>query len=354
MPRSHSELQAFSKSLDRGNFSSGFGTESYVASVPSTTHDVQLQMTDEGFDQSLSLWTLRRTIHGPSVLYDGQSGSKVTEQFAISKEIQIARGIWPLLSRGRHGDRRLVDGLQSTERHASAQRPCLSRAVHERGLRRDGVRRELPNFSANITPIPPAAVSFTSGRGIRYVAERSPSDGSWGSRRLGALQRRRAVGCHLCLLGPASTGDRHRFDRAGGDLRASLHGLRRGHGGAARDRRPRAILGTFPKPPAPTVQPTPPWVGEPNPPTGVPDTSTSSSGLPIGVAVAVLALVVGAILLVRRKLGSTPEEEPAEPDVAPRRRVVAPVGSPTPKPLLHVDFLGPVSVIPAHSWLTEF
>ena len=71
------------------NAATGTGTESYVASVSNATHDVELSMTDAGYAQSFSLWSLTRDPGAPSVLYDDPTGSNVTEQLGITKPVTL-------------------------------------------------------------------------------------------------------------------------------------------------------------------------------------------------------------------------------------------------------------------------
>jgi hypothetical protein len=137
---------------------------------------------------------------------------------------------------------------------------------------------------------------------------------------------------------------------------------------------------SFPAPPKPAVQPTPPWVGKPNPPTltassggGKSGTSSSSGGgLPIWLAAVALVVVAGGAELYRRsrKKSATSRASDAGPaeDMSAMPFVVA---DPTPasdRPqdptvgvvatndasVLRVDIIGAVRIAPVTMPADEF
>ena len=106
---------------------------------------------------------------------------------------------------------------------------------------------------------------------------------------------------------------------------------------------PATLALSFPAPVAEAAQRTPPWVGQPDPPTAVassapgshgPDGSSGSHGFPIWAAIVILLVVAAGVVLVERRRRSghlaaaapgaaVPMHPPGRP--APRRRPAAPV-----------------------------
>jgi hypothetical protein len=115
----------------------------------------------------------------------------------------------------------------------------------------------------------------------------------------------------------------------------------------------------FPSAPVAAHQPAPPWYGEPSPPTGLPsESSGAASGLPVGGAVLVLALLIAVILVLRRRLGTEREDESGDAESVPASQPVevVPMSAvvPSSESAMRVEFLGSVRVIPVSEPLSEF
>jgi hypothetical protein len=338
------------------NAATGTGTESYVASVPNTTHDVELSMTDTGYTQSLSLWSLTRAPGAPAVLYDDPTSSSVTEQLGITKPVSL---------REPSGTTHPVDVFVASAMLA-AFKPASTDVTAPQGhaylvlaMAANSTNAELnaSNYLLNITPLPGSAVTFTSATGRRYVATRSnvtqPDLSTSDDGMLDATYsflvpsntRRGAVS-----IAPATTSG-YTYDsylHSGAPETLGVSG-------------PVRFSVSFPKPPSLQPQPKPPWFDQPLPPTGLPsESSSSSSGFPVGAAVVVLVLLVGAILLIRRRLGAGVAPQPVAPSPrpAPEHSPSIPTRAPAmgshDDTTLEVDFMGPVQVTPVAEPLAEF
>ena len=70
-------LKAIVDEIDQSLGTSGTGTATFVAAVPEHEHRVELTLSQAGFSQSLSLWTLRRVAPSPAVLYRDPSATTI-------------------------------------------------------------------------------------------------------------------------------------------------------------------------------------------------------------------------------------------------------------------------------------
>jgi DNA-binding SARP family transcriptional activator len=340
--------------LDLSDFSGGSGTESYVASVPSDTHSVDVALTDAGFTQTFSLWSLVRTSRAPAVLYDDPTSSSVIEQLGITKTVPIQD---PTLGA-------TTASVFISSGMLSAFNPDGTNVVAPPGhkylvvaMTADSTSAEWNSFNylLNITQLPGGAVTFTSSAGRKYVAQRSkltgddlstPDDGMLDATYAFLVPDSTTHG--VVSIGPATTsGQTYNSYLNSGPLETVEVGG------------PMRFSIGFPKPPAVERQPAPPWFSEPVPPTGLPGASSSApGGLPIWLALVVLALVIGVILVRRLRLRVDASRAPVEPVPEPRPEdapsTAVPVIESPGEMSLFVGVMGAVRVTPVNEPLTEF
>jgi hypothetical protein len=342
-----------SNSVAASNGSTGSGTVSYVASVPNTTKSVDLSMTDAGYTQAVSLWTLERTTPAPAVLYDDPTSSNVTEQLGIGKSISIEDP--SLGSQPAHVF--ITSAMLSAFNPASTDSGALTgHAYLVLSMNATNTQGELGanNYVLDITPLPARAVTFTNSKHHRYVAERSDvTSGNVTPSNDGLL------GATYDFLVPSdTTGGTVSIGPASTSGQTYLNYLNSGPFDSLQVGPVRFSVG-FPSPPRVLAQPKPPWYGEPIPPTGLPGSGTgASSGLPVGGAVIVLALVVGVVLALGRRFGTSrdAETDDAEDVPAPQPVEVVPASSAAPSSggAMRVGFMGSLIVTPVSEPLSEF
>ena len=327
--------------------------ESYVAAVPSDTHAVDVSMNDAGFTQSLSLWTLERTSPAPQVLYDDPTSSGETEQIGVTK--------WTTI-RDRSGGT-YATGIVVTSARLTAFDPDgtnapapPSHAYLTLDMTAESAEAAYESFDylASVTPIPGRAVTLTTGR-RRYVAIRSNVSGDPGAvgNDDGMLDARYSflvpsdTTRGIVAIGPATTSGLTYHEYVFSDAPDALD-----------VEGPVRFSVGFPPPPKQAAQPTPPWVGEPAHDNGLSgDAGAPSSGLPIGVALLVLALIVGALFVVRRRSRTHspgPIPAPVEPVAEPGVPATAPAPEVVPGSTLRIDVVGPVRITPLQELPSEF
>lgn len=353
------------ESLDMSSFTSGdnlnagtsaSGTESYVASVPNATHQIDLVLTDGTLTQSFSLWSLTRAPGAPAILYEEPTGSSVTEQLGVVRNVSIHDG----------SGLTYTEQVQATSAALMAFDPdgtgtvAPSNYVYLKlGMSGDvdsAQHDTTGNYFASITPIPGSDVIFTSSSGRRYKAQRSGVNGYLGDGAtsyddgmldatyafLVPADARRGI---VTIEPSTTTGSAYLGYNGDSDEPIYISG-------------PVRFSIGFPRAPVVARQPTPPWYGEPNPPTGLPSESRgASSGLPVGGAVAMLVLVIGVILVLRRRLAAKQEDETGDESVPASQPVeVAPLSEVARSDVgtMRVGFMGSVRVTPVNEPLSEF
>jgi DNA-binding SARP family transcriptional activator len=345
--------------VNQSNATDATGTESYLVSVPDD-HNVELSMSDNGYTQSLSLWELTRTTQAPAVLYDAPTGSGLTDQLSLTKQVPIHDAA------GRSYPSVVVVSSSSLDAFvpgggavAAPQGKAYLALQMSSGPLLDSQGNNGAYWFSEMTPIPGSGITLTVPNGRRYTAIRSdpqnqsnnpnlttddglvdatyyfevPSDTNHG---VVAIGRTTTVG----TLYSDWTQSNPQSLFVGGPVRFSIG---------------------FPAPVAPARQPTPPWVDEPVPTGGLPSKSSpTSGGLPVGIALVVLAAIVGALFVVRHRMRAVvpPDtehvDEPSPQSVPVGPPVTFPVGTPRNDGRLHIDVIGPVLVAPTTRTPTEF
>lgn len=324
----------------------GTGTESYVASVPDDTKSVEVSMTDSGYSQSFSLWTLERTTPAPSILYQDPTSSSVTEQIGVTKTLTIHDPSF--------GDN--VADVLITSAELSAFNPAGTDEIAPPGhaylvlsMTANETQGEFyaQNYLMDLAPLPGSAITLTVGS-HHYEAQRSnvtqpvqssSDDGMLDATYAFLVPSDTVHG--IVSIGPATTTGQtyDNYLDSGPTDSVTVSG-------------PVRFSVGFPKAPAVESQPAPPWWSEPEPPTGLPSgSSDESGGVSIALAVFVLAAVVLLILMFRRRAHLADRGTPRLGDVpvATSAPAAEPVGETQGCEPLRIDFLGPVRV----SRLTE-
>src|ERR1039458_7568060 len=267
--------------------STGSGTESYVASVPNDTHDVDLSMSDSSFTQTLSLWTLERTTPAPGVLYGGPDGLGIEDQLGLTRQVLI---------RDPSGATSMAAVLVSSATLAAfnpdttiTQAAPPGHAYLVLSMQADNTAGVMGgNYLTEIPPIPASAVRFTSRTGRRYEATRSnvigdstdvsaQDDGLLDATYAFLVPSSTRGG--IVSIGPVTTSG----DTYDGYLNSDPPETLQLEG-------PVRFSVGFPALSTPVRQPTPPWVNEPVPSTGLPGhAGPASGGLPAGIALVGLA-----------------------------------------------------------------
>jgi hypothetical protein len=335
------------------NAATGTGTESYVASVPNSTKQVDLSMTDAGYTQTFSLWSLGRTTSASGALYGDPTNSSLTDQLGITKTMTIRDPAF-----GTNVTEVFIDSaeLSAFEPGGGSTPAPAGHAYLELTMKAHSTQGELKAFNSitNITPLPGSAVTLTSN-GHHYTAMRtnvtqpdlSTSDNGMMDAHYAFLVPSSTTR-GVVSIGPATTSGQtyQNYLNSGPFDTLDVAG-------------PVRFSVGFPKPPAVVSQPAPPWYGEPNPPTGLPgESGGAASGLPVGGAVVVLALLIGVILMLRRRLGSKPEDETDDAENVPASQPVevVPVSAVVPSSAgtVRVGFMGSVGLIPVSEPLNDF
>lgn len=334
------------------NTPTGTATESYVAAVPNDTTSVDLSMTDSGYTQSLSLWSLERTTTAPAVLYEDSTASGFTEQLGITMTLTI----WDPSFGTNVADVFIASAQLSAFDPGSTDQlapPNHAWLVLSMQANLTSGEESSNNYLVNFAALPGSAVTLTSGT-HHYSAQRSPlpqpntstaDDGLLDATYAFLVLSTTTHG--VVSIGPAATSGQ-----------TYLNYLNSGPTDSMTVSGPVRFSIGFPKPPAVQRQPTPPWVGEPKPATGLPGAADGSSagGFPIIAALLVLAVAVVVVLAVRRRRSRAapePNDEDHPVPVATPPVPVQPVRA-TDEPVLRIELLGPVRISPLRSAATEF
>ncbi|MGO8873190.1 MAG: hypothetical protein ACLQPH_17640, partial [Acidimicrobiales bacterium] len=286
------------------------GTDSFVVSIPAATHNVDLVLTEAGFNQWFDLWTLKRLPPSPTILYRDPSSSTVTgtaagsfslaftnpaDGFSSSDDDQVSSAALTWFAPdgsgttpGNPSQAYLVLGLQSSYPDVPYGQPNSG------------------HFFSNFTPQPGNRLTFTPTGGspvtgtssttaFSSTSAASDDDGIFDALYWFTVPASTTGGTLTVTDGPATGTEYTGFTGTGNALPIDVTA-------------PATVSLSFPAVPGSLpAQKKPPWVGTPLPATGAsaaPSTTDSSSrrgpGLPIGMAVGILALLAAAVVVVQR------------------------------------------------------
>ena len=373
----HLDTSNIAYEVSQGQGPNGTGTASYLASVPNDTTKVSLAASDATFSQNLSLWSLKRTSSAPSALYADSVDSFVTGPVNRTFNVPI---------------RNPSDGvtLNSVLRVTSAQLT---------GFSNDGLNTPAPrgksyltlsmtsgptqtqfgnpnwgHFFTQMSPYPGTAVTFAQSQDAPITAvmtnpinQANNANGESDDGLVDASYRflvPKSTTSGTINFHPFVTNGVEYTGFVGSSTTTQLH-----VGG------PTAFAVTFPAAIARHRQPTPPWVGQPVPATGIPGSGGIGGGSGISIFGAVLALILigGAVFLWRRRQGTATPAGSTGPIVdavvidapvvvhgaivddrpSPPAPAVAVVDEPVIDSRLHINFLGPMEIEPRSGNATD-
>ena len=292
---------------------------SYVASVPNDTHDVDVVLSEGTFSQSFDLWTLRRVLPAPAVLYRDASETKVTGTAAGPAMLSLSNPSDGFTSSADVTLQSATVGFVAPS--GTTLSPNPGQAVLSVEL--DG---EFPNDPGDPTgsghylgaaaPLPASLLSFTPSGGSAAPATMSNAGDTTGK----GSSDDGLFDATYSFLVPATltTGT---LEVAAGSFNGNEFTLYTEESGTTTldVSAPATLAVSFPAPVVGATQRTPPWVGQPDPPTAAAPASAATSrgsggsgtgGFPIWVAIVILLLAaVGFVLFERwrrtRKLAAT-------------------------------------------------
>jgi multidrug efflux pump subunit AcrA (membrane-fusion protein) len=321
-----------------GSSNTASGSASYMADVPNDTHDVDLVLTEGTLSQSFDLWALRRVPPSPTVLYRDPAQTTVAGSAAAPATLSLSDP-----ADGFTNSATLT--LQSATLGFSAPTGTTMSPSADQAVLSVVLDAEFPNdpndptgsghYLGSSAPLPASLLSFTpSGAGAMPATisdtgdtngKGNSDDGLFDATYSFLVPATLTSGTLQVASGPFSGEEFTLFTAESGTTTLDV---------AA----PATLTLSFPAPVAAAARRTPPWVGQPDPPTaaasGPPATQSSSpaGGFPIWLAVVILALLaLGAVLFERRRRS---------------RRLATATASPSPAPPVRLASAAPLAVVP--------
>jgi hypothetical protein len=281
---------------------------SYMASVPNDTHDVDLVLSEGTFDQSFDLWTLNRVPPTPVVLYREPSETNVTGTAAGPATLSLSNP-----SDGFTGSADVT--LQSATLgfvapSGTTLSPNPKQAVLSVVL--DGEFPNNPNdptgsghYLGAVTSLPASLLSFTPSGGSTAPATMSNAGDTTGK----GSSDDGLFDATYSFLVPATLTTGTLEVAAGSFTGAEFTLYTEESGTTTLDlSAPATVALSFPAPvAAAATRRTPPWVGQPDPPTAAASAATSrgsggsgTGGFPTWVAILILLLAAAGLVLFER------------------------------------------------------
>ena len=283
---------------------------SYMASVPDYTHAVDLVLSVGTFSQSFDLWTLSRVPPSPAVLYRDPNGTSVTASAAGPATLSLSNPSDGFTSSA------TVTLQSSTLGFVAPAGTTLSPNPDQAVLAvvLDGEFPTDPNdptgsghYLGSQAPLPASLLSFTPSGGSAVPATSSATgdttgkgnsdDGLFDATYSFLVPATLTSGTLEIAAGPFTGAEFTLYTAETGTTTLDVSA-------------PTTLALSFPAPVAQAAQKTPPWVGQPDPPTAAASTSASAShgsggpgtnpGLPIGVAIGILLLAAVGFVLFER------------------------------------------------------
>ena len=381
------DLSSITVSIQGTASGTGSGTESYVASVPNTTRNVELEMAQAGFVQDLSLWTLKRTTSAPASLYASSSASSVVDTIGLTEQIPVTNpstGVtWNSVVQIKSASLEAFDPGGSGA-VAPKNQSYLVLDMTSTPIQRQQDDPNYGSFYAAMTPLSGSDIVLIDSAGRTFMATQS-NPGDPGSIFDETTNDNLLNATYSFLVPDSFTGGTASIGAT--TTNGSVFTYFTGHDATSLNvGGPTTFPVNFPAPPKASSQPTPPWVGQPNPATlaassggGLPPTSSSSGGgLPVWLAAVIVAMVAGGAELYRRSRnrskdavddgaaeaaeGAVEEEASGDPTPAsdptsgsdqPQDPTVGSDGGDDPA-ILRVEIMGAVRVSPVTAPADEF
>jgi hypothetical protein len=279
------------------------GTDSFVASVPARAHNVDLDLSEGGFSQSLDLWTLQRVPPSPVVLYRDPTSSNVSGTAAGPFHVSFTNP---------------ADGFSSSD-DAQVKSPTLTYFAPGSSSTTPGnpaqafvvleIQSSYPDipygqpdsghFFSSFTPLPGSQLTFTptGGSAVPATADTTDfsstnaanDDGLFDALYSFSVPATTTGGTLSVLAGTATGTEYTGFTGSGTSVPITITA-------------PSTVDVSFPAlPAAPAHQRKPPWVGAPLPATGLAAAGSGhSSGFPIWAAIVILLVVAAGVVIVQR------------------------------------------------------
>ena len=280
-----------------------------MASVPNNTHDVDLVLSQGSFSQSFDLWSLRRVPPAPSVLYRDPNHTTLSGTAPGPTTVSLSNPADGFTSSA-------AVTLQSATLSFFAPSGATLSPDPDQAVLSVVLDAEFPNdpndptgsghYLGATTPLPASLLSFTPSGGAAITAVMSDAGDTTGK----GTSDDGLFDATYSFLVPAAltTGT---LDVAAGSFSGAEFTLYTAESGTTSldITTPATLALSFPAPVAEAAQRTPPWVGQPDPPTaagssaaGSPRSSPTSGlpALPISVAIVLLALLALTVVLVQR------------------------------------------------------
>jgi len=293
------------------------GTGNFTVTVPNDTHAVNLVLSQSPFSQSLNLWTLRRVPPAPFVLYRDPSGPTLSGTASTPATLALSNP-----SDG-FSDTAAVSVQSATLSYfpPAGVNAALTSSEAVLVVVLDGEYPDNPNdltssghYLGSQAPLPGSMLSFTPAGGPPVSATMSDAgntngkgkadDGLFDATYSFVVPATLTTGTLTINSGPFTGTEFTLFTAESGNTTVDVSA-------------PASLTVDFPAVPATTTQKTPPWVGQPLPPTasasGPVSTTSGGGGFPIWLAVVLLAALAAGIVLFERWLRR-------------RRQALAPVG----------------------------
>ena len=318
----------------------GTGTGTFVASVPASTHNVDLVITEGSFSQPYSLWTLRRHAPYPSILYRDPTTPTVSateltgatisvtnpaDGFASPAAVNLEQAVLTAFSPG---------GTNAAQ--PSSNEAYLAVTFRSRYPALGNGDPNWGHFLAGITPLPGSALTFTAPGQPPAAATAAnvtaPSDQDTSSNDDGLLD------ATYVFTVPATTTNGTLAIAPGPTSGVEFTGFVGGSPVPLDVGGPTSFPLIFEDihPASIAAQPKPPWVGAPLPPTGSDAASSRGlasrvpsgpgGGLSIWLAVIIVALLVVAAVVIRQVLRRRRGTEQPPPDHTSPKSIEASAG----------------------------
>ena len=306
------------------------GSGQFTEAVSNTSHRVDLELSEGSFSQTFNLWTLARVPPAPVVLYRDPNRPTVAGAGSSATSLGLSNPADGFTSSASVSVQSATLGYFAPS-GVSSLTPNPNQAVLSVVL--DGEFPSSPNdptatghYLGSQAPLPASKVTFTPAGGAAQPATLSDAGDNTGK----GKNDDGLFDATYSFLVPASLTAGSVNVAAGSFSGAEFTLYTAETGTSTIDVTASASLSmTFPAVPTPAVQRTPPWVGQPLPPTASSATPGSSSGsgaggFPVWLAVVIVVLLAAAVVAVQRfrrtqpkpVKGEASELASADPDVA--------------------------------------
>ena len=301
---------------------------SYTASVPNDTHDVDLVVSQGTFSQSFDLWSLRRVPPSPAVLYRDPSQTTVSATAPGPTTLSLSNPADGFTSAATLTLQSATLGFfapSATTLGPNPDQAVLSVVLDAEFPDDPGDPAGSGHYLGATTPLPASLLTFNPSGASAVPASLSDAgdtagkgnsdDGLFDATYSFLVPATLSTGTLEVAAGPFSGAEFTLYTAESGTTTLDISA-------------PATLALSFPAPAAEAAQRTPPWVGQPDPPTAVapgshgPKGSGGTHGFPIWAAVVILLVIAAGVLLVQRRRRSGHLAAAAAPAPRPSAPVV--------------------------------